>query len=452
MGEAVGSLAQAGPNIALEPTANSVRYAPAVGGGSPRAFGGPSRSVRRGSCKAMKESHAVFMAAALLAGVIFLAASAAVVLAQESISALIARIEGRQSPDRQGLDAFTLQEVMQKYRVPGVSVVVIKNFEIHWAKGYGVADAETGLPVEPRTLFQAASISKPVTAMAVLKAVQEGHVSLDADINAMLKSWTVPQGEFTTTMPITPRALLSHTSGAGDGFGFPGYHPSQPRPTLVQILAGEKPSNVGPVLFERPPFTAHKYSGGGITIMQLALLDTLGKPFADIMQAYVLDPLGMVDSTYEQPLPAAREARAARAHSAQGKAMDAQWHVYPEQAAAGLWTTPSDLARFIIEIQQALRASAGRVLSQAMAREMVTPVGVGPFAVGLTVDKRGEGWYVSHGGSNWGFRCDLVAHVRKGYGVIVMTNSDSGSPVVNEIEARVAAAYGWDSLDKPIPR
>jgi CubicO group peptidase (beta-lactamase class C family) len=186
-------------------------------------------------------------------------------------------------------------------------------------------------------------------------------------------------------------------------------------------------------------------------IMQLALTDTLGKPFAEIMQEYVLAPLGMVDSTYEQPLPSAREARAARAHSAQGRAMDAKWFVYPEQAAAGLWTTPSDLARFVIEIQRALRGPTGHVLSQAMAREMVTPVGVGPFAVGLMVDKRGEGWYLSHGGSNWGFRCDLVAHVRKGYGVIVMTNSDSGTIVVDEIQARVAAAYGWDSLDKPIP-
>jgi CubicO group peptidase (beta-lactamase class C family) len=246
--------------------------------------------------------------------------------------------------------------------------------------------------------------------------------------------------------------LLSHTSGASDGFGFPGYHPSEPQPTLVQILRGEHPSNVGPVLFDRPPFAAYKYSGGGVTIMQLAMIDTLGKPFADIMKEYVLDPLRMGDSTYEQPLPAAREAKAARAHNAQGTPMNAKWHVYPEQAAAGLWTTPSDLARFVIEIQQALRAGAGRVLSHAMAREMITPVGVGPFAVGLVVDKRGEGWYVSHGGSNWGFRCDLVAHVRKGYGVIVMTNSDSGGAVINEIEARVAAAYGWDSLDKPIPR
>jgi len=272
---------------------------------------------------------------------------------------MIARIEGQQSPNRQGHDGFTLQELMQKYRVPGISVAVIKDFEIHWAKGYGVADVETGLPVEPGTTFQAASISKPVTAMAVLKAVQDGRFSLDADINSLLKSWKVPQNEFTKATPVTLRALLSHTSGAGDGFGFPGYHPSQPRPTIVQILAGEKPSNVGPVLFERPPFTAFKYSGGGITIMQLAMIDTLAKPFAEIMRDQVLDPLGMTDSTCEQPLPSAREAKAARAHSGQGKSMDAKSHVYPEQAAAGLWTTPSDLARFVIEVQRAVRGPAG---------------------------------------------------------------------------------------------
>jgi CubicO group peptidase (beta-lactamase class C family) len=400
----------------------------------------------------MKTPHSILVAAAILAGIVLFGERRTGVHAQDSSSEIIARIEGRQLPNRQGLDPFTLQEAMQKFRVPGVSIAVIKDFEIHWAKGYGVADVETGLPVEPGTLFQAASISKPVAAMAVLKAVQDGRFSLDADINSLLKSWKVPQSEFTKATPVTLRALLSHTSGAGDGFGFPGYHPSQPLPTLVQILAGEKPSNVGPVLFERPPFTAFKYSGGGITILQLAMVDTLGKPFAEFMGEQVLDPLGMRDSTYEQPLPSAREAKAARAHSGQGKSMDAKSHVYPEQAAAGLWTTPSDLARFVTEIQRAVRGPAGRVLSYATAREMVTPVGVGPFAVGLTVDKRGEGWYFSHGGSNWGFRCDLLAHTRKGYGVVVMTNSDSGGAILNEIEARVASAYSWDSLDKPIPR
>jgi CubicO group peptidase (beta-lactamase class C family) len=160
----------------------------------------------------------------------------------------------------------------------------------------------------------------------------------------------------------------------------------------------------------------------------------------------------MTNSTYEQPLPTSRESKAARAHNGQGNAMDAKWHIYPEQAAAGLWTTPTDLARFVIAIQQALSGPSDQVLAQAMAKEMITPVGVGPFAVGLEVRKRGEGWYFSHSGGNWGFQCLLVGHLRKGYGVAIMTNGDRGSQVIEEIEARVAAAYGWDSLDKPIPR
>jgi CubicO group peptidase (beta-lactamase class C family) len=360
---------------------------------------------------------------------------------EDSGSAMAAQIEGRQSPNRRDLDSFTLQEIMQKYRVPGVSVAVISGFRVHWAKGYGVADVETDRRVDVDTRFQAASISKPVTTMAVLKAGQDNRLSLDADI---LKSWKVPDSDLTATTPVTPRALLSHTSGAGDGFGFPGYHPSQARPSLVQIL--------GSVFFERPPFTGYKYSGGGFVIMQLALMEALGRPFAEILREWVLDPLGMAHSTYEQPLPAPLESKAARAHSREGKALDARWHVYPEQTAAGLWTTPTDLAAFVVEIQGALRGPAGRVLSQAMAREMVAPVGIGPYGLGLVVNRRGEGWYFSHGGVNWGFQCALLGHVRRGYGVVVMTNSDGGTPVINEIEARVAAAYRWDSLDKPIPR
>jgi CubicO group peptidase (beta-lactamase class C family) len=250
---------------------------------------------------------------------------------------------------------------------------------------------------------------------------------------------------------VTPRALFSHTSGSDDGFGFPGYDPTAPRPTLVQILAGEKPSNVGSVLFVRPPFQGYKYSGGGTEIMQLALTEALGRPFAELMRERVLDPVGMTESTYEQPLPPARDANATRGHSGGGTAMGVKWHVYPEQAAAGLWTTPSDLARFAIEVQQALQGRS-KILPANLAREMVTPVGVGPFAVGLSVEKRGEGWYFMHSGGNWGFRCDMLAHFRKGYGVVVMTNGDAGGPVINEIEARVAAAYAWDTLEKSIPR
>jgi len=221
---------------------------------------------------------------------------------------------------------------------------------------------------------------------------------------------------------------------------------------VVQILNGEAPSNVGPVLFARPPYQAMKYSGGGLTIMQLALTDLTGVPFAELLRQKVLGPLGMESSTYEQPLPDAIAPRAARAHDGAGLSKGAPWHVYPELAAAGLWTTPSDLARFIIEVQKAFRGPSGAVLTQASAREMIAPVGVGAYAVGLSIERRGEGWYFSHGGSNWGFRATIVGHVRNGYGLAVMTNGDNGSSVTAELAARVAAAYRWDSLDKPLPR
>ena len=372
--------------------------------------------------------------------------------AQSDTAAIIARIEAPQVPDRQGFDSLTLAQVMQRLKVPGVSIAVVKDFQVHWARAYGTADVATGRAVETSTRFQAASISKPVTAMAAMRMAQEHRLDLDADVNTMLASWKVPESAHTRGRPVTPRSLFSHTSGADDGFGFPGYDPAAPRPTVVQVLNGQAPSNLGPVLFARPPFQGYKYSGGGVTVMQLALTEIAKQPFAALMDATVLGPLKMTSSSYEQPPPPEVAAQLSRAHDGQGRAMNAAWHVYPEQAAAGLWTTASDLARFIIEVQTAVRGPAGAVLSQASAKEMTSPVGVGPYGVGLAVDQRGEGWYFSHGGSNWGFQADIVGHIRKGYGIAIMTNGDRGRALINEIEARVAAAYNWDSLDKPLVR
>ena len=374
------------------------------------------------------------------------------IAAQDDVAAMIARVEAERVPGGENLEGLTLAEMMARAGVPGLSVAVIRDFQIHWAKGYGVADVRSGRPVDTRTRFQAASISKPVTAMAALLLAQEGRLSLDQDVNDLLKSWKVPASEHTRAQPVTPRSLFSHTSGSDDGFGFPGYDPAVARPTVVQILRGEEPSNVGPVLFARPPYEAYKYSGGGSAIMQLALTDLTGMPFAELMQNHVLGPLGMTDSGYEQPMPAALEASAAHAHDGDGAAMSAPWHIYPEQSAAGLWTTPTDLARFLLEIQKAVRGPKGTALTQAMGREMTTPVGVGPYAVGMSIAKRGEGWYMSHTGSNRGFRALIVGHLRKGYGLVVMTNGNNGGQVMNEIEARVIAAYKWDVLDRPVPR
>jgi CubicO group peptidase (beta-lactamase class C family) len=223
-------------------------------------------------------------------------------------------------------------------------------------------------------------------------------------------------------------------------------------PTLVQILDGEAPSNRPKVRLERPPLTGFKYSGGAVMIEELVLTDAVGKPLAQLARDWVLNPIGMTNSTYEQPLPASREGQAARAHDRSGARMGDPWHVYPEHAAAGLWTTPTDLAKFLIEVQKSLLGQSNRVLSQSTAQEMVTPVGVGPFAVGFQIEKQGEGWYFMHGGSNWGFQCDMMAHRVKGYGVVIMTNGDGGGALIRELRLRIQQDEKWDTLDKPIPR
>ena len=365
---------------------------------------------------------------------------------------ILRRIEASRTPGAPGPEGLTLPELLEAAGVPGMSVAVVHDFEFHWSRGYGVADVETGARVEEGTLFQAASISKPVTAMAALRLAREGSLALDGDVNGMLRSWQVPLRPEHDVTPVTPRSLFSHTSGADDGFGFPGYDPAAPRPDLHGILNGEAPSNAGPVHFARPPYQAYKYSGGGTTIMQLALTELTGRPFPALMDETVLAPLGMTRSSFQQPLPPEWATHAARAHDGAGRARSAPWHVYPEQAAAGLWTTAADLARFIAEVQQAALGPEGEVLDRAMALEMITPVGVGPYGVGLALEKRGEGWYFSHSGSNRGFRGLILGHVRKGYGVAILTNADNGREVIDELLARVAVAYGWDMLDGPLMR
>jgi len=362
-------------------------------------------------------------------------------------------IEGVQaSPGENGLGALTIEQLLERFGVPGVSVAVIRDFDIHWAKGYGVADVATGALVDTETMFQAASISKPVAAMASLRAIQDGIFSLDDDINDILESWTLDGGEFTSDRPVTPRTLMSHTSGLGDGFGFPGYDPSVRRPTALQILEGHDLSNVGPVFMERAPMTFMEYSGGGVTVMQQALADARGRAFEDILRDDVLAPIGMVNSSYEQPMSPDRDRNAARAHDREGRSRGAKWHVYPEMAAAGLWTTAGDLARFAIEVQKSALGESNRVLSRSTVQEMLSPVGVGPYAVGFSISRIGEGWYFSHGGSNWGFRCTMIAHKVKGYGLAIMTNADQGGALAGELSRRIQAAYEWDSMAQPVRR
>jgi CubicO group peptidase (beta-lactamase class C family) len=342
-----------------------------------------------------------------------------------------------------GVPAWSIEERLRHYKVPGVSVAVIKDFKVEWAGGYGFKDAEAREPVTERTLFQAGSISKPVAAMTILKKVEQGRLSLDEDVNLKLTSWKLPENEFTAKKKVTLANLLSHTAGL-TVHGFPGYAAGEKLPTVPQVLDGAPPANTAPVRVDLEPGTRFRYSGGGTTVAQLLLTDAERKPFPDIARETVLAPLGMTESGYEQPLPAARARHAATGYRADGSAVKGKFHVYPEMAAAGLWTTPTDLAKFGIEVQLSLQGRSNKVLSKATAERMVTPyLPSSDVGLGFFVDKRGQSVYFGHNGADEGFRANLLVHREKGFGAVVMVNSDNGQ-IIGEIFRAVAREYGWD--------
>ncbi len=336
---------------------------------------------------------------------------------------------------------------MVRLHVPAVSIAVIHEGRLEWAKGYGQARA-TGGQVTPETLFQAASISKSLTAMAALKLVEQGKLSLDAPINSELKSWKLPENDLTRGHPVTLRELLSHTGGTSV-HGFPGYATTAPVPTLTQVLDGAKPANTPAIVVEAEPGAKFSYSGGGYTVVQQAIIDVTGQPFPEVLKALVLDPVKMGNSGYLQPLLPSLMNKAALPVDDQGKPVPGGPHTYPELAAAGLWTTPSDLARWVIEMQQAAAGKGKHVLTAAMTRTMLTPVTDG-YGLGVESHKTEGHASFSHSGGNEGYRCFYMGY-ENGDGVVIMTNSDAGGDLYQEVLTSLAREYGWPDY-KPAQR
>jgi len=334
-----------------------------------------------------------------------------------------------------------LADRMQFYKTPGVSIAFINAGRIEWARGYGVLEAGGRDPVTPETLFQAASISKSLTAMLALRLVEQGKLDLDSDVNMRLVSWKVPENEFTKEQKVTVRRLLAHTAGI-TVTGFLGYPVDETVPTLQQILDGEKPANSAPIRVDVVPGGKFRYAGGGYVILQKLMMDVTGVSFAELMENTVLKKLGMTHSTFQQPLARDFASRAAAGHLPDGKEMVGKWFVLPELAPAGLWTTPTDLGRFVIEVQKSRLGKSNKVLSTASINQMLTPQ-VDDVAFGLFVDGDGSSTRFSFGGSNVGYKSRFVGYLNSGQGVVVMTNSENGTQLIVEILRSVAAEYGW---------
>lgn len=360
------------------------------------------------------------------------------------VEARIARIAGDLLPpyviDEPSRTKTSLAERMQALAVPGVSIAVINDGKLEWARGFGVTRVD-GPPVTVDTMFAAASVSKPVSAFGALKLVQEGKVELDADVNRYLKSWKLPENEFTRTGKVTLRRLLTHTAGTTT-HGFPGYVPGTAIPTLRQILDGQAPANTDAVRVNVTPGTIWRYSGGGYTVVQQMLLDVTGLPFHDYQTATVLQPLGMKNSTFEQPLPPSRAAQAATPYGRNLQPIAGGARIDPSLMAAGLWTTPSDLALYVMEVQQAKAGRSSKVLNKAMVDEMLTRCALRDHGLGPQLGGPPGARYFSHGGDDPGFHNRLVGY-ENGDGAIVMTNGDNGGILAAELIRTIAQTYGW---------
>ncbi|QNK64093.1 beta-lactamase family protein [Pedobacter sp. PAMC26386] len=348
----------------------------------------------------------------------------------------------------QDIIKYSIQDRMAMYNINGLSIVVIKNYKIEWAKGYGWANVEKKQPVTAKTLFQAGSISKSLNGVGILKLFQDKKIDLNVDINNYLITWKFPYDSLSKNKKITIANLLSHTAGLS-GHGFGGYTKGKKIPSIYDILDGTKPANSEAVRSIYEPGKIAEYSGGGITISQLIVTDITKRKYEDYMWSQVLKPMGMTQSFFNQPPPESKERLLASGYLFDGKEMvEGNYNIYPEKAAAGLWSNPTDLGKYVIETQLSLNGKSNKVLSQEITKLRLTPYVDDESALGVFIKQRGDEKYFTHSGGTKGFICEYIGSFENGNGVVIMTNS--GNPGISgEIFNSVSIVYDWKGFYKP---
>ncbi|MEM8967269.1 MAG: serine hydrolase [Bacteroidota bacterium] len=365
---------------------------------------------------------------------------------EEVLTERISRIENGLQPNLQiqgdSIPNYNIEERLKELGIPGVSIAVINEGQLEWAKGYGIADSSENRPVTTETMFLAGSISKPVAAIRAHQLAEEGVISLDSNVNKYLTSWKLPDNEFTEKEKVTTRRILNHTAGL-TVWGFPGYDKGDTIPSVSEVLDGK--GNTDSVRVYKEPGESWMYSGGGYTIMQLMITDIERKSFPELMQSHVLDPLGITASTFENPLPQQYHPIAATGYRVNGNEVEGKWPIYPEMAAAGLWITPSQLILWAKEIQQIYQTQQNGLLKVNTVNEMLTP-GMNDHGLGPAITEHTFG----HGGADEGFRADLVAWKEHPVAVVIMVNSDNGR-IIQEIKLSIAKEYGLPGME-PVKR
>jgi CubicO group peptidase (beta-lactamase class C family) len=354
-----------------------------------------------------------------------------------------------------GEQLWSLKDRMQYYSVMGLSIAVVNNYKIEWAKGYGYADTTENRFVTANTLFQAGSVSKSVNAIGILKLVNDKKIDLNTDINSYLNSWKFNYDSISNGKKITPIQLISHTSGLSI-WGFDGYDRGDTIPTIIEILEGKKPANSPPIRSIFEPGLKFQYSGGGSTVSQLMIADVAKMSYDKFMLDNVLKPIGMTNSFFGTPLKINKIQALATAYSPSGAELPGKYKIHPEMAAAGLWTTPTDISKFIIESQLSYEGKSNKILSKEIARLMLDPYIVTNNSVlpkngglGVFIEEKNGKKYFLHKGGNAGFVCIYYGSMEGGKGVAVMINSNNDK-ILQEVVNSVSQVYDWDGFYIPI--
>ena len=347
-----------------------------------------------------------------------------------------------------------IEELMQMFKVPGISIAVVNDFEVEWVRCFGVKDIRTKEAVTLETLFEAGSASKTFTAAAILSAVEKKILDLDEDVNNHLISWKIPENDFTKKKKVSIRHLLTHTAGINRPDSMFSAQEGK-TPSIDQILKGESPALNDPAEVCFIPETDHMYSNFGYIILQKLLEDVAEKKFSGIMKEVIFEPLSMQNSTFEYPTTDELKQKSIVPHDKDGEARETGLNP-TALAQGGLLTTPKDIGNFLVELMKSYNGESNRLLSADIVKEMLSPqVKIDPAkyfgwtgqGFGIFLIEENDKILITHPGTNMpGATCMMIANPKTGQGAVIMANGINGELLNIQILYAIVKEYSWPKM------
>jgi CubicO group peptidase (beta-lactamase class C family) len=339
---------------------------------------------------------------------------------------------------------MSIPQMMKQDHIPGMSIAFVDNGQIAWTKHYGFANLKDSIPVNSETVFTGASLSKPITAIAALHLVDKGILNLDEDVNLKLNGWKIPESKLTEKEKVTLRRLISHNAGIKNDL-WNSYLPDDTVPTIHQLLAGKEPSTDPETSVIYEPGSQTKYSNPGYSIIQKLLMDVTRQEFDQVIDQLVLKPTGMENSSFKQPIPNNLMQRKAIGYTSDLEPYP--YRLFPYQAAGGIWTTPTDLSKFMIALLNDYHEGTNTLVSKETMQSIFKKY-IDRYVFSFW--NWGEDVVFMHYGSNQGFNCIMYGSVLKKQGIVVMTNSDNSFGFFDYIQRAVNDEYQWEYVKPEI--